>query len=155
MTYYEIKPAIDTLKTYIEANYETYLALIRTASGFRELPKIAKVNVGNDYNEKGRVKPFILIDPVNATIDDEGIGCMETVINIDVLFACEGATPEIITEYTECYADAFVSMVLSNDTLGDGVQHISVRDIAYYPGGTGTVKYVLLNVEVTVETDRS
>ena len=155
MTYYVTKPAIDTLKAYIIANYDTYLQLIRIASSYRELPKIVTVEVGNDYDAKGKLKPFVLIDPVGASIDDEGIGCIPTIVTLDVIFAIEGCDSETVTEYSECYADAFVSMFLTDDTLGDGVFHASVKDIEYFPGGTGTIKYVLLNVELTVETDRS
>jgi len=155
MTYYVTKPAIDTLIAYIKANYETYLALIRTASGFRELKKIATVKVGNDYTAKGLVRPCVTVDPVKNTPDDERIGCIPSEIGIEILLTCEASTGELALEYTECYADAFVSMVLSNDTLGGAVQHISVVDIEYYPGGTGTEKRVLLVVELTVKTDRS
>ena len=155
MTYYVTKPAVDNFKAYINANYETYLALIRTASGYRELTRMAKVCIDNDYVGKGRVKPYMILDPSNNTPDDEGSGCIESVLNFDVIIACEGASSEEVTGHSMCYADAFQSMILSDDTLGDTVQHASVVDFEYYTGGVGMIKYVLLNVELTVNTDRS
>jgi len=129
----------------------TYYSVIRDEFDGR---KIA-VKVGNDYTAKGLVRPCVTVDPVKNTPDDERIGCIPSEIGIEILLTCEASTGELALEYTECYADAFVSMVLSNDTLGGAVQHISVVDIEYYPGGTGTEKRVLLVVELTVKTDRS
>lgn len=155
MTYYVSKPTSDLLIAYIKANYETYLALIRTASELREIPKITVVKKGNDYTNKGLVKPFILVDPVATPIDDEAVGCVHSMFNYDIIIAVDGYDNEQITDYAECYGDAFISMILSNDRLGSQVYHASVKDIEHFPGGTGTIRYVLLNLEITIETDRS
>ncbi len=155
MTYYVSKATSDLLIAYIKSNYETYLALIRTASGLLEIPRIEQIKKGNDYTQKGLLKPFMLIDPVSTPIDEEAVECIHSELLYDVLIAVDGYDNEQVTEYSECYADAFISMILSNDRLGSQVYHASVVNIESFPGGTGTIRYVLLSLEITVETDRS
>jgi hypothetical protein len=154
MTHYTAWDVMTMLEDYIDSNYETYVALIRTAASDTRVPKVKTVEIGNDYTRKGLTKPFIMIDPVRMNIDDETVGLVVSDFNIDVLIAVESFTDEEATKWATLYGDAFVSMVLSDDTLGDEVAHASVSDIEFYPGGTGNTKYVLLNMVLSIETER-
>lgn len=155
MTNYVVWDALTKLKSYIESNFETYAALLRTAASDSELPAIRNVVIGNDYSRKGLVKPFIMIDPVRMDPEDETVGTVLSELNIDILIAAESFTDEKATKWVTLFADAFQSMILSDDTLGDEFYHASVEDIEFYPGGTGQTKYVLLSVVLSIETDRS
>lgn len=157
MVHNRIWDTLAMLKQYLLDNYDTYADLLRSAASEPSLPTIKSVEIGNDYTKKGLVKPFIMLDPVRMIIDDEAIGLVNSDLSIDVLFAVESYsyTDEQASKWVMLYADAFQSMVLSDDTLGDEIAHASVEDIEFYPGGTGTTKYVLLNVVISIETDRS
>lgn len=155
MIYYVSKPTSDLLIEYIKTYYETYLDLIRTASGLYEIPRIQQIKKGNYYSQKGLLKPFMLIDPVSVPLDDEAVECVHSELLFDVLIGVDGFDNEKLIEYTECYGDAFISMILSDDRLGDQVYHASIVNIEPFPGGTGVIRYVLLSLEITIETDRS
>lgn len=155
MVHNRIWDTLAMLKQYLLDNYDTYADLLRSAASEPSLPTIKSVEIGNDYTKKGLVKPFIMLDPVRMIVDDEAIGLVNSDLSIDVLVAADSYTDEQASKWVMLYADAFQSMVLSDDTLGDEIAHASVEDIEFYPGGTGTTKYVLLNVVISIETDRS
>lgn len=155
MTYYTVWDVLTNLQDYVQENFETYAALLRTAATEQKLPKVRSVEIGNDYTRKGLTKPFIMLDPVRMVIDDETVGVVNSDLNIDVLIAVESYTDEQAAKWSALMADSFESMILSDDTLGDVVAHASVTDIEFYPGGIGSTKYVLLSLVLSIETDRS
>ena len=153
MKYYVAKPAIDALTAHIQANLQTFIEQISEESGIL-LEPIASVGVGNDYEKVGKQKPFILIDPTTDEIDDVAIGTVVTSLGYDVLIAVSGGTEETAITKVDLYKDAFISMILSDDFLSDLVDHASVNRVDHFPGGTGTTKYILLALTITIEQRR-
>lgn len=150
-----IWPTMTMLKAYILNNFDAFVASIASAVEVSDIPIIQSVEIGNDYTRNGLRKPFVMIDPVRSIPDDETVGIVADDLSFDILIAIDSYTDGEATMWVSLYADAFLSMILSDDTLGDQVSHASIEDREFFPGGTGTTKYVLLNLMISIETDRS
>ncbi len=155
MNFYKTLPTVKGLRDYIIKNYDTYLEQLRTSSEEYDLPCINSVEIGTDYTSKGRSKPFILIDPASMNPEDDMPGHIEAVMAVDVLIAVDGYTDTSASEKAMLYADAFLSMVWADQYLGCLVIHATPTQVDYFPGGTGNVKYILINLLLTVEESRS
>lgn len=153
MRYYVAKPAIDALLAHIEINLHTYIEDLSEVSGVY-LEPIQYIGVGNDFEKTGRAKPFLLIDPTSDAIESQIVGTVVTELSYDVLIAVTGNSEDNAIAKTALYKDAFISMILSDDFLSDLVDHAEVTRVDHYPGGTGTVKYILLALTITVEQRR-
>lgn len=154
MTFYVSKPTTDALIAYIEANFQTYLDLVATASAVTLAPLTNVDRGGADFESKHHLMPFCLIEPLGMEISDELPTYVEIVLRYDILLAVDGFQESDALTLLECYQDAFVAMTLSDDTLSGAVDHISVKNIEQFPGGSGTTKYAILAVEVTVTQGR-
>jgi hypothetical protein len=153
-SFYVSKPVMDALYESLKDDYKTYLQDMATTSGMK-LDAIKLVKISNDYAATGLQKPCILMDIVSCEIEDEGVGIVGATLMFEVVFIIEGMKEDDLTYRTMLYADALVSMVTSDDYLGGDVVHASVPRIEYYPGGTGTTRYAVADVEITYEIERS
>lgn len=151
--FYVSKPVDDALKEEIENEYQTYLTSIEDASGLT-LRSIETIKYGTDYQAKGLIKPFILIDPRRMDVDDEAVGIVSARFIYDVVFAYDGFDEEDAVVATKLYADAFISMVISDDFFGGNLDHASVKNVEYYPGSSSVGRYAVLELELTLEIER-
>jgi len=152
-TFYSSKVILDALTDQIDNNYQTYLDLIATASGY-ELKSIETVKVGSDYLAKGIEKPFILIDPRRMDVDDETIGLVRGRYLFDIMIAYDGFEEEDAVYAVQLYADAFISMVISDDYFTSTVDHASVNSVEYYPGSSFMARYAVLELEIELDIER-
>jgi hypothetical protein len=152
-TFYTSKILTDAVLAMIEDQYPTHIAALESASGLT-LKAIETVKVGVDYLAKGLFKPFVLIDPRRMSIDDEGVGVVRGTAIYDIVIAYDGYSEEDATTAVQLYADAFVDMVMSDDYLNSTVDHASVTDIEYYPGGSGITRYAILGLELILDIER-
>lgn len=153
MIFYASKPITDALKTEIASNYQTYLSEIESKAKM-SLKSLQDVKVGVDYQSKRLEKPFCLIDPKRLDIDDEAVGIVNAVYGFDVVFAFDGFDEEDAATAIQLYADAFVSMVQSDDFFGGKVDHATVPNIEYYPGASSVARYAILELDITLEIER-
>ncbi|MCF7944726.1 MAG: hypothetical protein K9L75_04240 [Spirochaetia bacterium] len=144
---------LDTVKTFIQQHIDPYLQQIRDETG-EELPALTSISIGQDYTKRGRMKPFVLIDPMLLTPDDEAQGVIGGSYNIDLLIAVDGYTDEITSRRAMRYADALADCIFDYDSLDGQVYHARINNIEYFPGGTGTEKYVLISISVMQEMNR-
>jgi len=151
--FYASKVVTDSLVAQIDANYQTYLSLIETASGM-ELKSINTVKVGADYQAKGMMRPFILIDPQRMDVDDEAMGIVRADYTYTVLIAYDGFAEEDAVTAVQLYADAFISMVISDDYFTSTVDHASVTGVEYYPGSSVQTRYAVLDLVITLDIER-
>ena len=152
-TFYVSKVVIDALQAQITANFQTYLDLIATASGY-ELKEIETVKIGSDYASKGIDKPFILIDPRRMDVDDEAIGLVRGTYIFDIMIAYDGFDEEDAVYAVQLYADAFISMVISDDYFTNTVDHASVNSVEYYPGSSYMTRYAVLEFQIELDIER-
>ncbi len=155
MNYYKTKPLMAGLKSYIETHYETYLDQIRASSETHDLPTIVSVEIGGDYEKKGKAKPWMILELDQILPEDQEVGRIEAGYSIDVAIAVDGYTEETAEEKVHLYTDAFLSMLWADQYLGCLVINTQVRVVDNFPGGTGNVKYILINLLLTVEEARS
>ena len=154
MTYYVSKSTNDILKNHINTYYQTYLDAIATLSGV-VLKSLTSVEIGGSgFADKNRERPYMIIEPVADEIDDELPGNVESVLKFDILVEADAFQESEALTLVGLYKDAFVSMIISNNTLAGEVTHARVRNIEQFPGGTGTSKYILMAVEITVDQGR-
>ena len=154
MTYYTSKYYTDILLSYIRTYYQTYLDAIATTSGVT-LKSLSGADLGGpNFASKNRPRPYLLIEPMGEDIDDTLPGRIESVLRYDALIEADGFQEEDALILVGLYKDAFCSMIFSDDTLSGYVDHASVTNIEQYPGGSGTSKYILMAVEITVSQGR-
>lgn len=148
------KPMADLMVSYTEANYQTYSDAIAAANSVT-LDSMTSIAIGGSaFMDKNKRKPYILIEPVSEDIDDQIGGSIEAVMRYDVLIEAVAPNEETALTAVGLYKDAFVSMILSDDTLGGEVDHAKVTNVEQYPGGSGTSKFILMAVEITVSQGR-
>ena len=154
MTYNVSKPINDLLKSYVEDNYQTYVDIIATANAVT-LKALTSVEIGGTVAvHKTHEKPYMIIEPIGEDVTDTLPGQIESTIRYDVLIEADGYQEDDALTLVGLYKDAFCSMVFSDDTLGGEVDHASVTNIEQYPGGSGTSKYIMIAVEITVSQGR-
>ena len=153
MRYYVAKPAIDAILAHINENLQSFINDLSEVSGVY-LEPVQYIGVGNDLEKTGRAKPFLLIDPTSDAIETQIVGTVSTELSYDVLIAVTGNSEDSAIAKTALYKDAFISMILSDDFLSGMVDHADVTRVDHYPGGTGTVKYILLALTITIEQRR-
>jgi len=153
MSFYVSKPVTDAFLAELEASYNTNLQVLADAAGV-QLLDLATIKVGADYAAIGIKKPALLLDPVSMEIDDEAVGIITAKMLFEVVFIIDGHKEDDAIVRAELYADALVGMVTSDDFLGSAVTHASVPRIEYFPGGSGTSRYAVLDVEITLEQGR-
>lgn len=154
MTYNLSKTVNDLLIAYVEANYQGYVDTIATANGV-SLDSLTSVGIGGPaFMDKNKRKPYMLVEPVGEDIDDQIAGSVEVTMRYDVLIEALAPNEETALTAVGLYKDAFVSMILSDDTLGGEVDHAKVTNVEQYPGGSGTSKFILMAVEITVSQGR-
>ena len=144
---------LDILKDFLTEKIEGYLQEIRNETT-EELPAFSSIMIGQDYTKRGKVKPFILIDPALNDIDEEGQGVISAAYQIDVLVVVDGYDDEIVSRRCMRYADAIQFCLLDDDTLDGEVYHCRVNSVEYFPGGSGNEKYALLSLTVMREVPR-
>lgn len=147
------KPITDALINEIEDNYDTYLQLIAEANDY-ELKSIETIKLGTDYQAKGLEKPAILIDPRRMSVEDTLIGEVAAGYVFDVIFCYDGYSEEDAATAVQMYADAFTSMVISDDYFQGNLEHATVNDVEYYPGGSALARYAVLELELILEIER-
>ena len=153
VNFYASKPMTDALVAEITDQYPTYLSAIATASGMTLRP-VETVKVSIDYTSKGIEKPCILIDPRRLDIEDETSGRIGAIYTYDIVIGYDGFDEEEAADAVQLYADAFVSMVVSDDYFSGQLDHASVKNIEYYPGGSLVSRYAVLQLELTLEIER-
>ncbi len=155
MNYYKTRPLMAGLKDYVEAHFETYLAQIRNEASFHDLPSLASVDIGGDYEKKGKARPWMILELDQILPEDQETGWIEAGYSIDVVIAVDGFTEETAEEKVHLYADAFMSMIWADQQMGCLTTNAEIRVVDNFPGGTGNVKYILINLLLTVEEARS
>jgi len=153
-TFYVSKPITDALLQALRENYPDHVKAMATSSGMR-MDAIKTIKISNDYAAIGLQRPAILVDPVSAEIEDEAVGIVSAKLLYEVVFIIDGQQEDDLTYRTMLYADALVGMITSDDYLNSEVTHASANRIEYYPGGTGTTRYAIVDVEITLEIERS
>lgn len=153
-SFYVSKPVMDALKDSLKANYNTHLQSLASSSGMK-LDAIKVVKISNDYSATGLQKPCILMDVVSCDVEDEAVGIVSGTLTFEIVFIIEGQKEDDLTYRTMLYADALVSMITSDDYLESSVTHASVSRIEYYPGGTGSTRYAIADVDIAYEIERS
>jgi len=152
---YQVSSLTDTaFLAFVQANLDTYIDLVATSSG-KSMPHLRSAEIGGSgFALKARQKPFLILEPESDEINDELPGNVETILNYGVLICSSGTAEDEAITISRLYKDAFVSMILSNNTLGGAVTHITVRNVQHYPGGVVTDRYAMLAVEITVDQRR-
>lgn len=153
MMFYISKPITDALLAEIDESYNTHLQAIAATSKVK-LERLRSIKVGADYAASGLEKPALLLNPLSTDIDDEAVGIVTATMAFEAVFIISGFKEEDGITLAQLYADAFVGMVASDDFLGGEVTHAEVTRIEYYPGGTGTTRYAVLDVNITLEQGR-
>jgi hypothetical protein len=151
--FYVGKPITDALVAEIEDNFNTKLQEIADVSK-TILEPIITIKIGADYASTGLEKPAIIIDPVSLAIEDEAVGIISAIKTFEIVIIVDGFAEDDAIVRAELYADALIGMVTSDDFLGGEVTHASVPRVEYFPGGSGTSRYAVLDVEITLEQGR-
>jgi len=144
---------LDMVKDTIADNIGSYLQGIRDETE-QELPAFTSIEIGQDYTKRGRVKPFVIIDPAQLTPDEEAQGVFSGAYQIDVLVAVDGWDDEVVSRRCMRYADALMALIFDHDTLDDQVYHVQFNSVEYFPGGSGNEKYAILSITVIREEER-
>lgn len=139
---------------FVSANLDTYIDLVATSASVSMAHLRSTEIGGSGFVLKSRQKPFLIMEPEADEINDDLPGNVETILNYGVLICSDGSREDDAIVMSRLYKDAFVSMILSNDTLGGAVTHVSVRNVQHFPGGAVTERYTLLAVEITVDQRR-
>jgi hypothetical protein len=153
MRFYVSKPITDAFIAELEDNYNTYLQDIADTSKIL-LDELQTLRVGADYASTGLAKPSLLLNPLSLEIDDEAVGIVSAKMMFEAIFIVDGFAEDDAIVRAELYADALIGMVTSDDFLGGEVTHASVPRVEYFPGGSGTSRYAVLDVEITLEQGR-
>lgn len=153
MSFYVSKPVTDYLLDYIKDNFHTYIATKETESGIvlKDFTSVARG--GANFERHNKTKPFCLLEPQGIEVSDE-LPYFEATVNYDVLIAIDGFQDTESQTLAELYQDAFIDMIIDDDTLGGQVTHVTISNVEQYPGGTGSIRYVVLALAVTIQQGR-
>lgn len=152
MTFLQSYKLTNGLRQYTQDYLGTYITLVAGEAG-KDLALMSSVGIGTDYEKSGRKHPYVLIAPSDLKPDyDEYQGMVESAFTADCLIAVDGFSSAAVLEHSLLYADAYMSMISSDDTLKGLCDHAEVSSIGYFPGGTGNRMFTVISIVLITQT---
>ncbi len=127
MTNSTIERMITGLKTWLAANYATYVTRANTGTSGAQAPAI-RVYAVSDVLEPGKF-PEVIVNAGPVSVEPNGPNAVLITVAANVDLGVQAPTPEARETYVTRYMDALVDAIGENETLGGLVLRADIVEL--------------------------